>query len=48
MAGIVDKTHQAWVDAVWKEMAKGSVDGYYGDSIKLLSMIVMSGNWWAP
>ena len=48
VAGIVDKSHQAWVDAVWKRMAAGSLDGYYGDSIKLLSMVVMSGNWWAP
>ena len=23
-------------------------DGYYGNSIKLLSLIVISSNWWAP
>jgi endo-1,4-beta-D-glucanase Y len=48
VAGIVDKTHQAWVDAAWKRMAAGTLGGYYGDSIQMISMIVMSGNWWAP
>jgi endo-1,4-beta-D-glucanase Y len=39
-------TDQAWLDAIWNGMAVNQ--GYYGDSITLLSMIVMSGNWWAP
>lgn len=38
--------NQAWVDAIWGGMAMGS--GYYGDSITMLDMIVMSGNWWSP
>jgi endo-1,4-beta-D-glucanase Y len=39
-------TDQAWLDAIWGGMAMGN--GYYGDSITMLGMIVMSGNWWAP
>jgi hypothetical protein len=39
-------TDQAWLDAIWGGMAINS--GYYGDSITMLDMIVMSGNWWAP
>jgi endo-1,4-beta-D-glucanase Y len=39
-------TNQAWLDAIWSGMAIN--DGYYGDSITMLDMIVMSGNWWAP
>jgi endo-1,4-beta-D-glucanase Y len=37
---------QAWLDAIWNGMAMDQ--GYYGDSITLVCMIVMSGNWWAP
>jgi endo-1,4-beta-D-glucanase Y len=48
LAGIVDRTHQAWVDAAWRRMASGGLRGYYGDSLQLLSMIVLSGNWWVP
>jgi hypothetical protein len=39
-------TDQAWLDAIWKGMSISQ--GYYGDSITMLCMIVMSGNWWAP
>jgi endo-1,4-beta-D-glucanase Y len=38
--------NQAWLDAIWNGMAINS--GYYGDSITMLDMIVMSGNWWTP
>ena len=37
---------QAWLDAIWSSLA---ISGdYYGDSITMLCMIVMSGNWCAP
>jgi hypothetical protein len=39
-------TNQAWLDAIWSGMAINN--GYFGDSITMLDMIVMSGNWWAP
>jgi hypothetical protein len=29
-------------------MAARGTSEYYGDTIKLLGMIVMSGNWWKP
>jgi endo-1,4-beta-D-glucanase Y len=38
--------NQAWLDAIWSSRAINS--GYYGDSITLYSMLVMSGNWWPP
>ena len=37
---------QAWLDAIWS--SRHINEGYYADSITMLSMIVMSGNWWAP
>src|SRR5581483_2996104 len=39
---------QKWLDAVWASINGTGLDNYYGDTIKMLSMIVMSGNWWAP
>jgi hypothetical protein len=39
-------TNQAWLDAIWSSRA--ITEDYYADSITMLCMIVMSGNWWAP
>src|SRR5262249_45101816 len=41
---------QAWLNAVWNHVRGQPVTsgGYYENSLKLLSMIVMSGNWWLP
>lgn len=37
---------QGWLDRLWDETAQAPEQDYFGDSIKLLSMIVMSGNGW--
>jgi len=37
---------QAWLDNLWS--SRQINEDYYADSITMLSMIVMSGNWWAP
>jgi hypothetical protein len=39
-------TDQAWLDAIWS--SRQINEGYYSDSITMLCMIVMSGNWCAP
>ena len=41
---------QSWLDDIWTTLAAGQVagDNYYGDTIQVLCMIAMSGNWWAP
>lgn len=41
-------SNQAWLDALWSFVVDTDAGDYYGDSIKLLSMIVLSGNWWTP
>jgi endo-1,4-beta-D-glucanase Y len=46
-ASIGDAANQAWLDKGWAYM-KGSSRGYYGGSITLMSMLVVSGNWWIP
>jgi len=45
---IFDAGNQAWVDAVWKLMAAAPSVDQNTDGINLLSMLVMSGNWWSP
>ncbi|WP_033293717.1 glycosyl hydrolase family 8 [Amycolatopsis jejuensis] len=40
---------QAWTDALWKFMAGNPYgDTYYGETVKMLVYLVMSGNYWAP
>jgi endo-1,4-beta-D-glucanase Y len=50
VSAMIDASNRAWIDAIWNVMVARAVDDddYFGNSIKLLSMIVMSGNWWAP
>jgi hypothetical protein len=48
VASIVDAANQKWVDSVWQQLADAGFEDYYGDTIRLLAMIVISGNWWTP
>lgn len=48
VAAMSGPEHQAWLDALWSTVAAQPPEGYYEDTVKLLSMIVMSANWWAP
>lgn len=47
---IVDPENQQWLNDLWDVMVQTPVghEGYYEDSLKLLSMVVASGNWWSP
>ncbi|HHW22647.1 MAG TPA: hypothetical protein GXX26_07170 [Clostridiaceae bacterium] len=46
-ASIVDEGHQDFLNAGWHLLTKVQ-QGYYGDSIALLCMLLVSGNWWPP
>jgi endo-1,4-beta-D-glucanase Y len=50
VAAMVNADHQQWLNAQWRYMVNTppSESDYYGNTIKMLSMIVISGNWWAP
>ena len=48
VAAMADQLHKPWLNALWNLIATAPSDKYYADSIQLLSMIVMSGNWWPP
>jgi endo-1,4-beta-D-glucanase Y len=50
VAAMVDPSHQKWLDRLWTKVVgvPAEEDDYYGNTIKLLSMVAMSGNWWSP
>lgn len=41
-------TNQAWINALWDQVTGMEPGGYYSDSIKLATMMVVSGLWKAP
>ncbi len=48
VAAMASASHQTWLNTVWDFVDGAGPQGYYQDTVKLLSMIAMSGNWWAP
>jgi endo-1,4-beta-D-glucanase Y len=47
VGAMVDAGRQAWLDAIWAQ-TDGLRGDYYNKTLQLLTMIVMSGNWWTP
>lgn len=50
VGAMVDASNQSWLNALWDLVVNTplSAGGYYENTLKLLSMIVLSGNWWTP
>lgn len=50
VGAMVDAGNQAWLNAIWDLVVAtpASTDGYYENTLKVLAMIAMSGNLWAP
>ncbi|KKO55163.1 glycosyl hydrolase family 8 [Paenibacillus sp. DMB20] len=46
VSAMTSSSNQSWLNSVWNYTANASAEGYFEESIKLFSMIVMSGNWW--
>ncbi len=47
VAAMTDPALQDFLNGLY-DSVKDSNEGYYGDSLSLLSLLVMSGNWWQP
>jgi endo-1,4-beta-D-glucanase Y len=47
VAALLPGSEQAWLDALWTELVARPLDAddYYGNTLKMLAMIVVSGNW---
>ena len=50
VSAMVDSGNQEWLDVLWDHMASSATDEgtYFDNSIRLLVMITVSGNWWTP
>lgn len=50
VSAMIDSSNQKWLNKLWDYNAAISTkdDFYFGNNLRLLSMIVVSGNWWTP
>jgi endoglucanase len=48
VGAMVDASNQAWLNKAYDAVVAQSPEGYYEDTIKLLALLALSGNWWAP
>jgi len=48
VAAMSDPKYQDWLNRLWDHIEAAEPEGYAADSVRLLSMLVMSGNWWVP
>jgi hypothetical protein len=43
-----DGGNQAWLDAIWKMMSAAPTANQAADTTNLMSMLMVTGNWWQP
>jgi hypothetical protein len=50
VGAMVSRENQAWLNALWSYIVASDSewDLYYGRTLKMLCLIVMSGNYWSP
>ena len=50
VSAMVDADNQKWLNDIWDDVVARDINqqACYENSIKLLSMLIMSGNWWNP
>ncbi|MGM1049788.1 MAG: glycosyl hydrolase family 8 [Bacillota bacterium] len=50
VSAMINPANQEWLNRLWDQNASISTndDVYFGNTLRLLSMIVVSGNWWSP
>jgi len=50
VGAMVGANNQTWLNGIWRLVVNRPIEAedYYGNTLKLLCLIVMSGNWWNP
>ncbi|WP_424769361.1 glycosyl hydrolase family 8 [Paenibacillus sp. sgz302251] len=50
VSAMIHAGNQEWLNTLWTHMENASFDDndYFGNTIRLLCMLVASGNWWSP
>lgn len=48
--GMIDVGNQDWLDALWETMESRPVEeeDYFGNTLKLMAMIAVTGHWASP
>jgi len=50
VSAMISSTNQAWLNALWSYTSNYPTDeaNYFANTLRLLSLLVVSGNWWSP
>jgi endo-1,4-beta-D-glucanase Y len=48
VSAMVAPENQAWLDAIWTRVAQAPSRSFHDDTARLISMLLMSNNWWPP
>ncbi|WP_053228171.1 glycosyl hydrolase family 8 [Spirochaeta cellobiosiphila] len=50
VAATIDESNQQWLDDLWQDINEKSIsdEDYYGNTLKLLAMITITGHWTKP
>jgi endoglucanase len=50
VGAMCDPSNQEWLNALWDSVEKADTksEGYYGNTLRMLCMVALSGNWWEP
>jgi endo-1,4-beta-D-glucanase Y len=48
VGAMTDPSKQAWLDKLWQHSVERAPENYYEDTLRMLSLVALSGNWWAP
>ena len=50
VGAMIDSGNQPWLNKLWTNVDTTNFNSndYYGNTLKMLAMIVLSGNWWNP
>jgi endo-1,4-beta-D-glucanase Y len=48
VGAMVDGSNQTWLNKTYDAVVAQAPEEYYEDTIKMLSLLIMSGNWWTP
>ena len=48
VAAMTHSSYQSFLNSIWSSVSTNSLDNQFTDAVRLLSMMVMSNNWWTP
>ena len=50
VSAMIDARNQPWLDRLWQVVNGRPLEGegYFANTLKMLALITMSGNWWSP